>query len=90
MVVSKEEACEYLRLDGDADAATVDIALAAAESLCVEVARSGEALNKQPELAKIAVLYAFAYLYEHRENADKGALKVDLRNLLSGTREVRF
>ena len=40
--------------------------------------------------AKVAVLYATAYLYEHREEADHKALALSLRVLLSGSRKEAF
>lgn len=39
---------------------------------------------------KIAVQYAAAYLYEHREEADHHQLVMDLRSLLSGVRKPGF
>ena len=40
--------------------------------------------------AKTAVLYAAAYLYEHREEADHHELMLTLRALLSGIRQEGF
>ena len=42
------------------------------------------------ENARIAVLYAAAYLYEHREEADHRALTLTLRALLFGARKEVF
>ena len=39
---------------------------------------------------KTAVLYAVAYLYEHREDADLHHLMMNLRYLLFGVREPAF
>lgn len=39
---------------------------------------------------KVANLYAVAYLYEHREEADHKELMLSLRDLLFGVREVKF
>ena len=41
-------------------------------------------------MARIAVLYAAAYLYEHREQADHGELVQTLRSLLFGIRKEVF
>ena len=41
-------------------------------------------------VARIAVLYASAYLYEHREDADHKALTLTLRAMLFGEREAAF
>ena len=40
--------------------------------------------------ARISVLYAAAYLYEHREEADHHALTLTLRALLFGSRKEGF
>ena len=40
--------------------------------------------------ARTAVLYAVAYLYEHREEADHHQLTLDLRSLLFGIRKEGF
>ena len=40
--------------------------------------------------SKIAVMYAVAYLYEHREDADHHALTISLRSLLFGSRREVF
>ena len=40
--------------------------------------------------AKTAVMYAGAYLYEHREEADHRELMLTLRALLSGIRREEF
>ena len=39
---------------------------------------------------RIAVLFAVAYFYEHREEADHSALNLTLRSLLFGIREEGF
>ena len=40
--------------------------------------------------ARLAVMYAVAYLYEHREEADHKTLTLGLRALLFGVRETGF
>ena len=42
------------------------------------------------EQIRLAALYAVAYLYEHREDADHHALVLSLRYLLFGDRQVGF
>ncbi len=92
MVVSLDEAKSYLRVDGDEDDALIMSIMAAAKRMCMDVARiedsaAFEALGDQ---AKLAVLYATAYLYEHREEADHHDLTLTLRSLLFGAREENF
>ena len=43
-----------------------------------------------PASTKMAVLYAIAYLFEHREEADHHALTLSLRSLLFGVRKEGF
>ena len=53
----------------------------------VERVEDFEALG---EVAKQAVLYSTAYLYEHRENADYHQMTLMLRSLLFGVRKEGF
>ena len=46
-----------------------------------------EELSQIREVMKAAVLYALAYLYEHREEADHHSLVLTLRSLLFSIRE---
>lgn len=90
MIVSLDEMKQYLRVDFSDDDAFLQNAINSAESLCADIARlSAEDFSNQP-VAKIAVLYAVAYLYEHREDADHHALTISLRSLLFGIREEGF
>ena len=90
MIVDLDEMKQYLRVDFDDDDEFLINALFSAESLCADIARlSVEELEKQ-SVAKIAIMYAVAYLYEHREDADYHALTISLRSLLFGIREEEF
>ena len=90
MIVDLDEMKQYLRVDFDDDDEFLINALFSAESLCADIARlSVEELEKQ-SVAKIAIMYAVAYLYEHREDADHHALAISLRSLLFGIREEGF
>lgn len=46
-----------------------------------------EELSRIREVMKAAVLYALAYLYEHREEADHHGLTLTLRSILFSIRE---
>lgn len=48
---------------------------------------TAEELSRIREVMKAAVLYALAYLYEHREEADHHGLTLTLRSLLFSIRE---
>ena len=90
-MISLEEAKNYLRVDTADDDALIQNILTATEKLCMDILRTEErsVLEAEPN-AKVAVLYATAYLYEHREEADHKALTLSLRVLLSGGRKEAF
>ncbi len=91
MVVTLEEMKNYLRVDfGDDDTLLAGM-IGAAQKLCMDVARTDdEAAFAAEGNARIAVMFATAYLYEHREEADHNALTLTLRALLSGIRKEGF
>lgn len=99
-LISLDEAKGYLRVDTADEDAMIGILLSSAERLCVDVARLSdekwEAVNSASEDAsltpiretmKVAILYAMAYLFEHREEADHHELTLTLRALLFAIRE---
>lgn len=87
MLVSVEEAKKYLRVDSSDDNTLISNIIQTAENLCKDIARV-EVISD--EAYKIAILYAIAYLYEHREEADHHALTLSLRSLLFGQRKAMF
>ena len=90
MIVTLEEMKGYLRVDFDDDDELIQHFIIAGENLCADIARiSVEELSEIPS-SKIAVMYAVAYLYEHREDADHHALTMSLRSLLFGSRREVF
>ena len=91
MVVTLEEMKNYLRVDYDDDDALIESIIQASEKICMDVARM-DSLEEfsAVENAKVSVLYAAAYLYEHREEADHRALTLTLRALLFGARKEAF
>lgn len=90
-MVTLEEMKGYLRVDFSDDDALITQFISSAESLCMDVARieDTEQFWENP-IAKIAVMYAVAYLYEHREEADHHELVLTLRAMLFGIREGEF
>jgi uncharacterized phage protein (predicted DNA packaging) len=92
MLLELEEVKNYLRVDTDEEDGLVTSLFQSAEKLCMDVARieDAEEFAAQGETAKTAVLYATAYLYEHREEADHHALTLTLRSLLFGVRKEAF
>lgn len=92
MIVSLKEMKEYLRIDFEDEDDLLNSLLQTAHQLCMDVARitDEEILTQDMALARTAVMYAAAYLYEHREEADHHKLMLTLRSLLSGIRQVGF
>lgn len=90
MLVELDEMKNYLRVDFEDDDAFICDAISSAENLCADISRLEAAELSAFPIAKIAVMYAVAYLYEHREEADHHQLKLTLRSLLEGIRESEF
>lgn len=91
MLVTVDEMKNYLRVDFEEDNALIESLIGAAQKLCMDVARmDDEQTFAAEENARIAVMYAVAYLYEHREEADHHAMMLTLRALLSGIRQEEF
>ena len=99
-MITLEEAKAYLRVDTSDEDAVIGALLASACRLCEDIARmTDERWNEvwnnmdDPDLipvreaVRIAVFYALAYFFEHREEADHHALVMTLRSLLFAVRE---
>lgn len=90
-MVALEEAKQYIRVDSADEDEFISGLLETGEKLCADVARMEiPELEAHLPMARIAVLYAAAYLYEHREQADHGELVQMLRSLLFGIRKEVF
>lgn len=90
-VLTLEETKQYLRVDSSDEDSFILGLIETGESLCADVARMEMAeLEAHLPMVRIAVLYATAYLYEHREQADHGELVQTLRSLLFGIRKEVF
>lgn len=91
MLVDIYEMKEYLRVDDDDEDELISNIIRTAEWLVMDVGRlSGSEFLENKRRTRIAVLYAAAYLYEHREEADHHALTLTLRALLMGSRKEGF
>ena len=91
MLVTLDEAKQYLRVDTSDEDVLIEQTIIIAEKLCADVARLDEdSFLDESASTKLAVLYAIAYLYEHREEADHHALTLSLRSLLFGVRKEGF
>ena len=91
MLVTLSEMKQYLRVDSSDEDALIESLIVSAENICRDVARlDDEEFMAGSLTTKVAVLYAVAYLYEHREDADHHALTLSLRSLLFGVRKEGF
>ena len=91
MVVTLSEMKNYLRVDHDDDDTLLRNIMGSAQRICMDVARTeDEDVFEEEPVARIAVMYAVAYLYEHREEADHHALTLFLRSILFGCRQEGF
>ena len=91
MLITLDEAKLYLHIDSTDEDSVITGFIETAEKLCMDIARVDETeLLASKEAARIAELYAVAYLYENRENADFGGLTSMLRTLLFGIRKDTF
>lgn len=91
LIISVEEMKQYLRIDFGDDDALIENLIISSERLCMDIARiKCRSVFRRKDTAKVAVMYAVAYQYEHREDADHHKLEMTLRSLLSGIRKVGF
>lgn len=90
MIVDLEEMKGYLRVDFEDDDELIENFITTGENLCADIARLTVEELGVIAASKIAVMYAVAYLYEHREDADHHQLTISLRSLLEGVRRSVF
>lgn len=89
-MLSLSEAKKYLRVDSEDEDDIIQQELDAAQGLVASVLRRDSLGDSDSPIIIVAVLYALAYLNEHREEADHHDLTITLRNLLFGERETKF
>ena len=91
MLVTLEEMKSYLRVDTNDEDSLLSNILQAAEKQCMDVCRiEDSAVFAAEPNARIAVMYAAAYMFEHRDEADHRAMNLTLRALLFGSRQKSF
>lgn len=91
MILDLEETKEYLRVDSDVDDKLIESLITTSEQLVKDISRLNcEEMEYHKDRLKVAALYATAYFYEHREEANHHDLNLTLRALLFGIREVKF
>ena len=89
-MVTLEEMKGYLRVDFEEDDAFIEGLIASSMKLCMDIARLDKKTFEKEASNKIAVMYAVAYQYEYREDADHHKLVLTLRALLFGVRKEGF
>lgn len=91
MIITLDEMKNYLRVDHEDDDILLESLIVSSEQLCMDVARIPDEESFEKETcSKVAVMYAVAYLYEHREDANHLELTLSIRALLSGIRQEGF
>ncbi len=86
-----EEVKKYLRVDFNDDDTIISTIMDSAYRLCMDILRTDDETEFVVyRNSKVAFLYAVAYMYEHREEADHKELTLSLRALLSGGRKAGF
>ena len=90
MTITLEEMKNYLRVDFEDDDRLIEGLIRSGQKMCMDILRTDDpAVLEKPDV-KAAVLYAVAYQYEHREEADYHALLLSLRAMLFGDRKEVF
>lgn len=89
MIITLDEAKQYLRVDGDEENTLITSFISAAEELCEYILRFPlTELAETPEAVKQSVLYAVGNFYEERENVDmKEVIDVMTRLLFAWRKE---
>ena len=80
---------EYLRYDDDTDDSLIEMFETAAERKVMKIAgKSEEDFVACADAMRPPVLYATAYMLEHRQEADHAELDITLRALVAQERDV--
>lgn len=90
-MVTLEEMKQYLRIDFDDEDSLIQDLITGAMKSCMDIARvETEEDLAEIDNAKIAVMFATAYMYEHREEANHNNMNLTLRALLFSSHEGGF
>lgn len=88
MLVTLEEAKEYLKVEYEDEDRLVLTLLTTAEGLVEDILRTSP--QTEDAVVRTAVLYAVGVLFENRGTPEAADLVPVLKNLLSGRREAVF
>ena len=90
-MVTLDEMKQYLRIDFDDEDSLIRDLITGAVKSCMDIARvDTEAALFEIQNAKVAVMFAVAYMYEHREEANHNNMNLTLRALLFSAHEGGF
>jgi uncharacterized phage protein (predicted DNA packaging) len=88
MIITLDEAKQYLRVDSDDENVLIGKMLLTAKKLVMDVGRmTEEELEAESDTADTAIKFCLSYLYENRNGADYHKLTLNLRYLLFAQRE---
>lgn len=91
MLVTLEEAKQYLRVDYGDDDEYLSRLIDSAEAVVKDAGRlTDEEFKEHENVTRAATLYCISYLYEHREATDMHELTLMLRSILFGVRREKF
>jgi len=90
MIVSLAEAKKYLRVDYTDEDTLIQKFIRTAGQLVRDTLRVDEEDFVPNATTRVAALFAVAYLFEHREDADMNELTRNLRYILMTEREAKF
>lgn len=88
MEISLLEVKNYLRVDSKDDDVLITSLIESAKNLCMDIIRTDSL--EENETIRVAIYYAIAYMYEHREEANHKELTLTLRSILFGLRKAMF
>ena len=90
-MVTLDEMKQYLRIDFDDEDSLIRDLITGAVKSCMDIARvETEEDLFEIQNAKVAVMFAVAYMYEHREEANHNNMNLTLRALLFSSHEGGF
>lgn len=92
MDISLDEAKSYMRIDYDDEDSYILSLIHMATTLVYDMITkdSNDLTPENLEIIRIAVLYATAYMYDHRDNPNYSSMLKTLRAILFPIRKVQF